>query len=74
MFTLKITVKARYGHEQMPSERTVSQSTVRSRTDAVRADREHTRRRKIVPVHAMKAYSGRGGIPPLSLSLDARWK
>ena len=24
MFTLKITVKARYGHEQMPSERTVS--------------------------------------------------
>ena len=34
------------------------QSTVRSRTDAVRADREHTRRRKVVPVHAMKAYSG----------------
>jgi len=48
---IKITVKARYGHEQMPSERTVS-----------------------IPVHAMKAYSGSGGIAPFSLNFDARWK
>jgi hypothetical protein len=50
------------------------QSTVRSRTDAVPADREHTRGRKVVPVHAIKAYSGSGRIAPLSLNFDTRWK
>jgi hypothetical protein len=47
------------------------QSTVRSPTDAVRADLKHTHRRKVVPVHAMKAYSGSGGIAPLILKLNA---
>jgi hypothetical protein len=50
------------------------QSTVQSRTDAVPADREHTRIRKVLPVHAMKAYNGSGGIAPLSLNFNARWK
>jgi hypothetical protein len=50
------------------------QIMARSRTDAVPADRGHTRGRKVVPVYAMKAYSGSGGIAPLSLNFDTRWK
>jgi len=50
------------------------QSTVRSPTNAVRADREHARRRIVAPVHTIKAYSESGGISPLILNLDARWK
>ena len=29
---------------------------------------------KFVPVYAMRAYIGSGGIPPFSLIMDTRWK
>jgi len=34
--------------------------------------REGTDKRKVFPVHGMKAYSGRIGTAPLILSLDSR--
>jgi hypothetical protein len=28
---------------------------------------------EVIPVHAMKAYSGSGGVAPPILNLDSRW-
>lgn len=34
----------------------------------------HQKEGKVVAVHVMKAYRGKGGIPPHILNLDTRWK
>jgi hypothetical protein len=35
---------------------------------------QHATKGKVVPVHAMKAYRGSGGIAPFILNLSTRWE